>query len=183
MTYTIGNFCEFVQRDINGLLNEIVSKSNRHMTDNELVNLEQSYRSVSGVLTIAIKKNPTLSHVHIALTPDMLLEYQIPSSSAYCDVVLLGEGNGKKQVFIIELKNYSNKSNDIPKSCKRDLINHNGELILHPAAQVRQYVDYCKGFHSTVQEYKADVNGCVLFTQDINLEPYQTDNYKKLTTE
>ena len=183
MTYTIGNFCDYVQRDLNGLLNEIVSKSNRHMSDNELVNLEQSYRSVSGVLTIAIKKNPTLSHVHIALTPDMLLEYQIPSSSAYCDVVLLGEGNGKKQVFIIELKNYSNKSNDIPKACKLDLIEHNGELILHPAAQVRQYVDYCKGFHSTVQQYNADVNGCVLFTQDIDLDPYQADDYKKLITE
>ena len=183
MTYTIGNFCDYVQRDLNGLLNEIVSKSNRHMSDNELVNLEQSYRSVSGVLTIAIKKNPTLSHVHIALTPDMLLEYQIPSSSAYCDVVLLGEGNGKKQVFIIELKNYSNKSNDIPKSCKRDLINHNGELILHPAAQVRQYVDYCKGFHSAVQQYKAEVNGCVLFTQDIDLAPYKENDYKELTTD
>ena len=183
MTYTIGNFCDYVQRDLNGLLNEIVSKSNRHMSDNELVNLEESYKSVSGVLTIAIKNNPNLSHVHIALTPDMLLEYQIPSSSAYCDVVLLGEGNGKKQVFIIELKNYSNKSNDIPKTCKRDLINHNGELILHPAAQVRQYVDYCKDFHSTVQQYKAEVNGCVLFTQDIDLNPYKDDIYKKLTSE
>ncbi len=153
------------------------------MTDNELVNLEQSYRSVSGVLTIAIKKNPNLSHVHIALTPDMLLEYQIPSSSAYCDVVLLGEGNGKKQVMILELKNYGKKSHDVPKVCKRDLIEHNGELILHPAAQVRQYVDYCKEFHSTVQQYNADVSGCVLFTQDIDLSPYNDENYKHLTSE
>jgi DUF2075 family protein len=41
-----------------------------------------------------------------------------------------------------------------------------GELVLHPSDQVRGYTEYCRRFHSTVQDERADVRGCVLFTRD-----------------
>jgi DUF2075 family protein/Cdc6-like AAA superfamily ATPase len=60
---------------------------------------------------------------------------------------------------------------------------HNGELIKHPADQVKGYTEYCRRFHSAVHSYEADVEGCVYFTQPIALEPYKLAPNDTLTVE
>lgn len=78
----------------------------------------------------------------------------------------------RKEVIIVELKNYLENPNDAPGSYEGLMI-HKGSVIKHPADQVKGYTEYCRRFHSVVLDEGAEVNGCVYFTQPIDLKPYR----------
>ena len=95
-----------------------------------------------------------IADVYIS-TSDLLLEYHLPKASSWCDLVLLGVGDKGYEVIIVELKNYRKETETKPGDFE-GLIWHNGTVRQHPAAQVRQYTQYCQYFHSTVVEEKAN---------------------------
>lgn len=188
MIYTVREFCDYVDEDLNGFIDEIAS-INRNVSDEEKKAYAGSYPAVANMLNHAMKKNPLVASAHIS-TSQLLLEYKLPAASAWCDLVLLGDKkDGSHQIIIIELKNYQKKSVDEPADFEGAMW-HNGDLIKHPADQVKGYTEYCRRFHSAVHDYKADVDGCVYFTQPIALAPYQkfpndqlTVDYKLYNTE
>lgn len=181
MIYTVQEFCEYVDSDLNAFIDEVAGIS-RKVSDEEKKAYAGSYPAVANMLNHAVRKNPSVAKAHIS-TSQLLLEYKLPAASAWCDLVLLGDRHdGKHQVIIIELKNYLKKSLDEPAAFEGGMI-HNGELIKHPADQVKGYTEYCRRFHSAVHQYNADVDGCVYFTQPIALEPYRQKPNDELTVD
>lgn len=181
MLYTISQFCEYVSTDLNGLIDE-VADINRNVSDEERKAYAASYPIVSQMLTLAMQKKPSVGEAHISTT-DMLLEYKLPAASAWCDLVLLGNNeHGGNEVVIIELKNYLKNDSDAPGNYE-GLMVHKGNIIKHPADQVKGYTEYCRRFHSVVLDKKAGVNGCVYFTQPIDLTPYRQAPNDHLTEE
>jgi hypothetical protein len=109
-------------------------------------------------------------HVYFAGRGYVALEYQLPAASSWCDVVLLGRGAARPSAVIVELKHWITRG-DRPGPTE-GLMERGGTLVLHPADQVRGYTEYCRRFHSTVQDQRAAVRGCVLFTRDYFVDPY-----------
>lgn len=169
MICTIKEFCNYVRTDLNGVLDTLAEEVTRPFSDSERMNLSESYTAVSKMFSASLKKHPALGDVHISTT-NMLMEYKLPAAASWCDMVLLGDGKQNKQVFIIELKNWLPNNTDKAGEAE-GLIGHQGER-LHPSDQVKGYVEYCKCFHSAVLETHAEVNGCVFFTQNIDVAPY-----------
>ena len=127
MIYTVNQFCDFVEQDLNGFIDELAYETNRNMSDQEKRNLSESYGQVSQMLAIAKNKRPQIGNVNITTT-NMLLEYKLPAASAWCDLVMIGKGYGQKQVVIIELKNWVKNTTDAP-GMKEGLITHQGLYI------------------------------------------------------
>ena len=169
MLLRVNDFCNAVNRDMNGLIRRLEKDTSRSMSDREKQELEGSYRQVAHVLTLSQHTNANIADVYISTT-DLLLEYHLPKASAWCDLVLLGEGANGHVVIIVELKNYRKDTETRPGDYE-GLIWHNGFVRQHPAAQVRQYTEYCQYFHSTVVDEKAHCSGLVYFTQNVDLAP------------
>ena len=181
MIYTVNQFCNYVEQDLNGFIEELAYETSRNMSDTEKRNLSESYGQVSQMLAIAKKKRPAIGNVNI-MTTNLLLEYKLPAASAWCDLVMIGKGTGQKQVVIVELKNWLKNDTDAP-GMQEGLITHQGIQHLHPADQVKGYTEYCQRFHSVVQDENAKVSGCVYFTKDIDLAPYEAYPNATLTKE
>lgn len=179
MIYTVEKFCRIVSNDLHSLIEDLQEEVTRNVSIEEKKAWQSSYPVVSQMLTQAMKKNPKLSKAHIS-TSNLLLEYKLPGASSWCDVVLLGKKGNTSQVLIIELKDYARNNGDKP-GMAEGLICHKGEEMLHPSDQVRGYSEYCQYFHSAVVENGAKVNGCVYFTQNIDMEPYTMAPNDKLT--
>ncbi len=113
-----------------------------------------------------------------AASSNMLLEYRLPSSPAWADVVLLGRGPSGPAAVVVELKDWDLKG-DTPGE-RESLVQHHNRSVLHPSDQVRGYTEYCQRFHSAVQQHDATVQGCVLFTYASNAEAYQADPHRSL---
>ncbi len=171
MLLKVIDFCNAVKRDMNGLINQLENDTSRSMTDSEKQELQESYKQVAHMLSMAQHTNADIADVYISTT-DMLLEYHLPKASAWCDLVLLGKGETGYEVVIVELKNYRKATETRPGDYE-GLIWHNGLVRQHPAAQVRQYTQYCQYFHSTVIEEQAHCSGLVYFTQEVDLTPYK----------
>ena len=181
MIYTVNQFCNFVEQDLNGFIEELAYETSRNMSDDEKRHLSESYGQVSQMLAIAKMKRPSIGDVNI-MTTDLLLEYKLPAASAWCDLVMIGKGFGQKQVVIIELKNWLKNDTDAP-GVREGLVLHKGIQHHHPADQVKGYTEYCQRFHSVVLEERAKVSGCVYFTKDIDLAPYEAYPNATLTQE
>lgn len=178
MLYSVNEFCKYVKADVAGFVSEM-NVNGRQLGAKEIPHLESSYTAMSRVFASAVKKNPEFGNVMIGST-NVLPEYRLPSTPAWCDIVLLGKGDSRKQVVIIELKDWQPNGQDRPGS-KEGLIYHNGVDGHHPADQVKGYVEYCRAFHSAVAEYDANVDGCVFFSDKIDTSPYKTSPNDRLT--
>lgn len=181
MIYTVNQFCDLIEQDLNGFIEELALETSRNMSDQEKRNLSESYEKVSEMLSIAKSKYSAIGEVNITST-NLLMEYKLPAASAWCDLVMIGKRHGQKQVVIIELKNWVKNNTDAPGD-KEGLITHQGVQHLHPADQVKGYTEYCQRFHSVVQDEMANVSGCVYFTKDIDLTPYEAYPNISLTEE
>lgn len=181
MLYTVREFCNYVQDDLNGLIDEVAGIT-RYVSDEEKKAYAGSYPVVASMLAQAMKRQPAIGDAHISTT-ELLLEYKLPAASAWCDLVLLGaNAENRKEVIIVELKNYQKNQDDAPGSYE-GLMMHKGSVIKHPADQVKGYTEYCRRFHSVVLDEGAEVNGCVYFTQPVDLQPYRLAPNDRLTSE
>ena len=180
MLMTVGEFRDYVRSDINGLITSVANMS-RNVSDNEKQELNASYIQVSKMFGKAIEVNPAFANVNIG-SSEMLLEYKLPSASAWCDLVLLGDDDqNNHQVMIVELKNWRKESKDKPGAYEGSIIHH-GVDELHPSEQVKGYTEYCRYFHSEIRPTDG-VEGCVYFTQEIDMTPFNVEPNAKLTKE
>jgi hypothetical protein len=120
-------------------------------------------------------------HLHVGERGSLALEYHLPASSSYCDLVLLGRNDVRPSVVIFELKDWHPGASR--PGISEELVYHHGELALHPAAQVRGYVDYCRRFHSEVIDRVADVHGCVYMTRNASPTELRQAPHDRLSTE
>lgn len=120
-------------------------------------------------------------HLYFGSKGSLALEYQLPASSSWCDVVLLGAHRSKPAAVIVELKDWQTRGDRA--GSYEGLVWHQNAQVLHPSDQVRGYTEYCRRFHSAVQDHSADVHGCVLFTGDPWTDAYTSEPNAALTSE
>lgn len=178
--YTIHEFCELVQNNLTGFIEERLKQTPRKVNEEEKKAWLASYEKLAAFFSAYIPKNPEIGSIQ------MILEYKLPSVSCWCDVVLLGaDADNHPKAIIIELKNYLKNTSDKPGTIEGLICHHSKsryrEEQLHPSDQVRGYTDFCRYFHSTILDENAQVYGCVYFTSDISLEPYRAIPNDKLT--
>jgi len=160
MILTVSDFCVRVLGDgLNPLIVELCDLTGR-ATPEEMKAWEQSFTRLAQVL-----QAPSLSNLHLYLGErgNLALEYRLPASASWCDVVLLGRNNSTPAAVILELKHWDTRR-DQAVSIAPGLVDRPEGLTLHPSDQVKGYTEYCRHFHSAVAETKAGVDGCVVFT-------------------
>jgi uncharacterized protein len=118
-------------------------------------------------------------HVHVGGPGPLMVEYKLPASPSWADVVLLGRGPSGPAAIIVELKDWD-VSKDRPGQRECLVQRHHGET-LHPSDQVKGYAEYCRRFHSTVQDRNAEVSGCVFFTFSSSADAYVAEPHSRLT--
>lgn len=166
MLITIDEFRHRVDNDRATLVSDLQELTGRYGSD-EAAAWNYSLLSLSQVTRV-----PSFGPLHLFFgrRGHLSLEYQLPASSSWCDVVLLGAHNQAPAAVFLELKDWITRG-DQPGRYE-GLIERQGEQRLHPSDQVRGYTEYCRQFHSAVADHKADVHGCVLFTRDRWTEGY-----------
>lgn len=177
MLLTVRDFTTRVESDLNGLIDELQAITGRY-GDWELRAWQRSLPQVSVLLSQVSLQD---FHVYLGQSGGAALEYRLPAASSWCDVVLLGASPTGPSAVVLELKDWDT-SGDQP-GPREGLIMHKGALYLHPADQVRAYVEYCRRFHSAIVATNAAVNGCVFFTTRTDIAPYVAAPHAHLTTE
>lgn len=160
MLTTIDHFRTRVARDRAALISDLQSLTGRYGSEEA----EAWNRSLPKISRIFQADSFKPLHLYFGSKGQLALEYQLPASSSWCDVVLLGAHEAKPAAVIVELKDWQT-SGDQPGSYE-GLVWRKGAQELHPSDQVRGYTEYCRRFHSAVQDHGAEVHGCVLFTRD-----------------
>jgi hypothetical protein len=160
MLVTVEELRSRVETDCAGLVEDLQALTGRYGSEEA-----HAWRSSLGTLS-RVFHAPSFQplHLYFGSRGNLALEYQLPASSSWCDVVLLGEHKAKAVAVIIELKDWITRG-DRPGRYE-GLVERQGRQDLHPSDQVRGYSEYCRRFHSAVGDYDADVHGCVLFTRD-----------------
>ncbi|MDV6032457.1 MAG: hypothetical protein F9B45_20700 [Phycisphaera sp. RhM] len=175
MLFEVGEFCDRVESDLSGLADELQELTGRY-GDQERRSWMLSLPKLSVVLA-----KPELSDFHLSLgnSGHVSFEYRLPASSSWCDAVLVGRNSATFAAVILELKEWD-LTGDLP-GPRESLIQHQGRLMLHPADQVRGYAEYCRRFHSAVDDFQAVVDGCVFFTSRVRADAYRQTPHDLLT--
>lgn len=166
MLLTVAEFRQAIRSDAATLIAELQAATGRGGGE-EREAWEASLPALAEALAA-----PALGPLHLYFGGHgyVALEYQLPAASSWCDVVLLGRTAERPSAVIVELKHWITRG-DRPGPAE-GLMERGGAIVLHPADQVRGYTEYCRRFHSTVQDQRAEVRGCVLFTRDYFLGRY-----------
>jgi len=162
----VGEFCRQVAQNPNALVNDLQRLTGR-TGENERLAWMWSLDRAAHVLN-----HPTLAdfHLHVGQRGSVSVEYRLPASASWCDLVVLGRNQTQRTAVVVELKDWDTYGDQPGPS--ETLVWHHGELVLHPSDQVRGYVEYCRRFHSAVHDQGAGVAGCVYFTQPGSAGPY-----------
>lgn len=177
MLLTVGDFKSRVNHNLDDLVIDLQQVTGRY-GDEESSAWQQSLRALDKVFS-----SSELDPLHLYLNPKghLSLEYQLPASSSWADVVVLGAHHDSAAAVFIELKHWHLKG-DKPGAVE-GLVQHQGRKTLHPSDQVRGYTEYCRRFHSAVHDQDADVYGCVLFTNASNCDAYRVAPNDSLATQ
>lgn len=175
MLLRVDNFINWVEHDLNGLIDDLRVVTGRY-GEWETRAWQRSLPELSKILGASELGG---FHLHLGQSGGMALEYRLPASSSWADVVLLGASADQPAAVVIELKDWDT-TGDQP-GPRPGLIEHKGGLMLHPSDQVRGYVEYCRRFHSAVLDHQAVVEGCVFFTSRADIDPYIAPPHEDLT--
>lgn len=177
MLIEVGVFCRRVERDLRSLVSDLQQVTERE-GEEEARAWEASLPRLADVLRHDALKQ---LHLHLERRGKLSLEYRLPASSSWADTVLLGRGDTAPVAVVVELKNWV-LDGDSP-GPREGLVFHQGQLTLHPADQVRGYVEYCRKFHGAIGEARADVAGCVFFTAAPDADVYGASPHDRLVAE
>lgn len=166
MLLEVSAFCERVETNLAGLIDELQATTGRRGT-HEAVAWQKSLPRLSVLLKQA-QLNPF--HLSLGQPGNIALEYQLPAASAWCDAVLLGQGPSQPASVMIELKHWQVEGDQPGR--RAGLMVRQGQVRGHPSDQVSGYVEYCRNFHSAVLAADAQIHGCVFFTQAADLSAY-----------
>lgn len=176
MLFTVRDFTELAMTAMPTLVRTLQVHTGRY-GDEEARAWRASLRKLAELLDDA---DLAPFHIHLSRqSGDLTLEYRLPASSSWCDVVLLGRGTDSPAALLLELKNWD-VAGDRP-GPRSGLVWHKGALTLHPSDQVRGYTEYCQRFHSAVQAADADIAGCVVFTNSDEVGAYSAHPHDELT--
>jgi DUF2075 family protein len=130
-----------------------------------------------------VVSHPDLSKFHVCVGQrgGMSVEYRLPSSPSWADIVLLGRGPLAPSAVIVELKDWDvrgDKPGDRP-----GLVERTHGTTGHPSDQVQGYTEYCQRFHSAISESGAQVHGCVFFTFASEANAYIDEPYRDLVAQ
>lgn len=177
MLITVGQFRERVAHSRAALIRDLQEQTGRY-GDEEKQAWDVSLRQLSRAFQAESFKP---LHLYFGSRGSLSLEYQLPASSSWCDAVLLGAHAARPSAVIIELKNWQTRG-DEPGSFE-GLMRRQGVQALHPSDQVRGYSEYCRRFHSAVQDHGATVHGCVLGTRERWTGAYSVEPNRRIATE
>jgi uncharacterized protein len=174
MLITVERFRIWVEDDPAGLVAELQALTGRHGPEEA-----QAWQNSLGRLS-RIFQAPSFQplHLYFGNRGHVALEYQLPASAAWCDVVLLGAHNTTRSAVILELKDWTTRGDNPGRY--EGLIERQGRQELHPSEQVKGYAQYCQRFHSAVADHGASVHGCVLFTRDHWTDAYSAAPNREL---
>lgn len=175
MLITVGDFVDRVEHGLPDLVADLQDVTGRS-GDEEKKAWEESFAAILPVLKDL--NQPDLQ-IYFSENGPMSLEYRLPASFSFADLVLLGNHNNQPAAVIVELKNWLTRS-DSPGQVE-GLMVRQGQVSLHPSDQVCGYTNYCQQFHSAVQDHSAKVHGCVWFTRDSFISSYRNVPNGKLT--
>ncbi len=177
MLLEVASFRQRVKFDLDGLVDDLRSET-RRSTPAEITAWRNSLPAFAEVLS---HESLEPLHIQIGAPAQMAVEYRLPSSSSWVDAVLLGRAGDRPAAVIVELKDW-NTAGDRPGPTE-GLVLHGSREQLHPSDQVRGYVEYCRRFHSIVQEESADVSGCVFFTFASSARAYSEPPHRFLVND
>jgi DUF2075 family protein len=178
MLLTVAQFRDAVQQDMSSLVRDLRALTGRY--GEEEANAWRN--SLPKLATLLSSRSLDGVHVHLAKREHHLsLEYKLPGASSWCDVVLLGEHQGRASAVVVELKDWDT-SRDRP-GVAPGLIERRGAQELHPSDQVCGYVRYCQRFHSAVLDANAEVHGCVLLTRSYDTSALRSEPNAALVTQ
>ena len=105
MLIEVQAFCNRVERDLDGLIEDLQDLTGRYGDEER-----RAWRASLGRLSVLLAK-PQLGgfrefHLHLGHRAGLSLEYRLPASSSWCDVVLLGRGEDAPTAVLIELKDW-----------------------------------------------------------------------------
>ncbi|MFO0962052.1 MAG: DNA/RNA helicase domain-containing protein [Phycisphaerales bacterium] len=174
MLLDVETFRQRTEYDLDGLVGELQAKTSR-ATPAEARAWRNSLPALSKVLS-----NERLRgfHLHLGMSGSVVVEYRLPSSPSWADVVLLGSGASGPEAVVVELKDWDTRGDTAADAGA--LVERSMGEVLHPSAQVEGYVEYCTKFHSAVQQHRASVHGCVYFTYASDASVYRKGLYSEL---
>lgn len=177
MLLTVGEFKDKVQFEMDALVTDLQFITGRYGEEED-----KAWRaSLPKIAKTFSSSNFNSLHLYFGSKGSLSLEYQLPASSSWCDIVLLGQHQGQASAIVVELKNWQTRA-DQP-GVVEGLMIRQGATVLHPSDQVKGYTEYCRRFHSAIHDYNAQINGCVLFTADHFVNAYRQAPNDGLTTE
>lgn len=177
MLITVGEFRDAVHGDVRGLVQRLQGLTGRD-------GAEEAHAWQSSLPRLAdALGTPALAPIHLyfAGAGYLALEYQLPGVASWCDVVLLGRHDAGASAIVVELKDWTT-GGDQPGPYE-GLMERGSSVVLHPSDQVRGYVEFCRRFHSAVQDQRASVRGCVLFTREYFARRYAEPPNDRLVAE
>ena len=177
MLLDVETFRRRTSYELDGLIDDL-ARETRRSTPSERNAWRSSLPAFRDVLM-----RPELSgmHVHVGRPGGLMVEYKLPASPSWVDLILLGRGPRGPAAVVVELKDW-NVTRDQPGD-RESLVRRPHGPDLHPSDQVRGYVEYCRRFHSTVQEQSALVEGCVYFTLASSAQAYLAEPHRRLVEE
>jgi len=166
MLLTVGDFRKRVATEIDTIVEELQTSTGRRGDEEEHAWRHSLPKLSDFLASSALQK----FHLYFEDRGTIALEYQLPASGSFADVVLLGRHADRDAAVVVELKDWVTRADKA--GLAEGLIERRGAQELHPSDQVRGYVEYCRHFHSAVQDHNATIHGCVLFTRDFVTRPY-----------
>lgn len=177
MLISVEEFCRRTQQELERLVEDLRERTGRS-GDSEAVAWRSSLPRVAEVLA---RTDLGAAHLAFHRKQGLELEYRLPASSSWTDAVLLGRGPSGPRAIFLELKDWDTAGSK--PGPRPGLIEHHGSLVLHPSEQVRGYVEYCRRFHSAVQDRSADVDGIVFLTRAPSGAELRQAPHDRLTAE
>jgi hypothetical protein len=174
MLMSVENFRRRTEYELDGLVGDLRDTTGR----NSPAELRAWRNSLPALSRVLASEHLQGFHIHLGTRGDMLVEYRLPASPSWADVVLLGAGADGPSAVVVELKDWDT-GGDAPSEAGAYVVRSRAHE-LHPSAQVEGYVEYCRKFHSAVQARKATVHGCVYFTFSSAADIYCGEPYTDL---
>jgi hypothetical protein len=181
MLLTIEDFIRRTRMDLKGLTRSLQDATARYGEEEA-----RAWERSLPTLATALDATP-LAGMHVAVRSQeqsgVAIEYRLPASNAWADVVLLGRNAEKRPAaVIVELKHWET-TGDAPGPTHTLITRPSHGMVLHPCEQARGYAEYCRRFHSAVQTRSAAVSACALLTRSKEVGAYRASPHDDLVRE
>ena len=175
MLLTVHDFKQRVRTDLFDLAEDLAVETGRGGPDER----DSWFNSLPVLADLFDGLDLASAHLFFSGKGHSSLEYRIPGSASYADVILLGDLDDRPSVVILELKHWSTRD-DSPGPVE-GLINRHDGLYPHPSDQVAGYVEFVRRSHSAVDP-QTNVVGAAIFTRRDSVDAYRKPPNGTLTT-